>query len=106
MTVFEPFEAFGDLDEISERLESPDPSVRRLAVIDLVETSSGEAIPLLARAAGDPAAGVRIQTARALGEFDGVEVAKALVGALTDSETDVAQAAADSLAELRDSTTS
>ena len=69
MTAFEPFEAFGDLDEISERLESPDPSVRRLAVIDLVETSSGEAIPLLVRAAGDPNADVRLQTARALGEL-------------------------------------
>src|SRR5439155_21060287 len=97
MTAFEPFEAFGDLDEISERLESPDPSVRRLAVIDLVETSSGEAIPLLVRAAGDPNADVRLQTARTLGEFDGVNVAKALVGIMTDCETVVAHVAADSL---------
>ncbi|MEZ2143416.1 HEAT repeat domain-containing protein [Bradyrhizobium sp. DN5] len=66
MTAFEPFESFGDLDEISERLQSHDPSIRRLAVIELVETSTDEAVPLLARAAGDADAGVRLQAARAL----------------------------------------
>ncbi|WOH64300.1 HEAT repeat domain-containing protein [Bradyrhizobium sp. BWA-3-5] len=80
MIAFEPFEAFGDLDEISERLESADRAVRRLAVIDLVETSSVEAIPVLVWAAGDPDADVRLQTAMALGQFDGVDVAEALVG--------------------------
>ncbi|MGY3606313.1 MULTISPECIES: HEAT repeat domain-containing protein [unclassified Bradyrhizobium] len=76
MTAFEPFEGFGDLDEISERLQSPDPSVRRLAVIELVETSTDEAVPLLARSAGDADAGGRLQAARAWGDFDGVDVAR------------------------------
>ncbi|MCC8940558.1 HEAT repeat domain-containing protein [Bradyrhizobium sp. Arg62] len=106
MTTFEPFEGFGDLDEISGQLQSPDPSVRRLAVIELVETSTDEAVPLLARAVGDADAGGRLQAARALGDFDGVDVAKALTGILVDSEAGVAQAAADSLAELRDPGTS
>ncbi|WP_456863277.1 HEAT repeat domain-containing protein [Bradyrhizobium sp. USDA 4503] len=65
MTVFEPFEAFGDLGEIAERLASEDPSVRRLAVLDLVETSSEEAVPLLVRAVQDAAREVRQQAARA-----------------------------------------
>jgi len=61
MSVFEPFEAFGDLGEIAERMTSEDPSVRRLAVLDLGETSNAAAVPLLVRAAQDTAPEVRQQ---------------------------------------------
>lgn len=102
MRHLEPFEDFGDVDEIAEGLSSADASVRRLAVIELAETSNSAAVSYLARATADPSSDVRLQAARTLGEFDGSDVAEALVRAVIDPVPDVARAAADSLAELRD----
>ncbi|MEO1544506.1 MAG: HEAT repeat domain-containing protein, partial [Pseudomonadota bacterium] len=47
-------------------------------------------------------AGVREQCAIALGEYDGIETAKALVVAVVDNDETVAKAAAKAMAELKD----
>ncbi|MDU1693103.1 MAG: HEAT repeat domain-containing protein, partial [Bradyrhizobium sp.] len=98
----EPFEAFGDVEDLAADLASPDATVRRLAVMALAETSDWQAVPHLVAAIADAAPEVREQAARALGEFDGRAVGEALARAVTDSVAAVAAAAAESLAELRD----
>ena len=47
MATFDPFEDFGNADEIVGRLADADPAVRRLAVIDLAETALAFAIEVL-----------------------------------------------------------
>ena len=77
MTAFEPFEDFGDIDEIVERLNDADGGVRRLAVIDLAETARQEVLPHLLAATDDPDVTVRLQVALAFAEFDASEAARA-----------------------------
>ncbi|TIT87842.1 MAG: HEAT repeat domain-containing protein, partial [Mesorhizobium sp.] len=105
MTAFDPFEDFGDIDEIAERLNDADAAVRRLAVIDLTETASADVLPHLLTAVADPDATVRLQVAIALSEFDAVEAAAGLACLAADQDLTVACAAADSLAELKDPAT-
>src|SRR5271170_1770366 len=93
---FEPFEDFGEVASIAERLADPDAGARRVAVMALAETADPEAIAHLAAALGDDSRDVRLQAAIALGEFDGPEAAAALAGALGDPDAAAAQAAADS----------
>ena len=73
----EPFEAFGDVEDLAADLASPDATVRRLAVMALAETSDWQAVPHLVAAIADAAPEVREQAARALGEFDGRAVGEA-----------------------------
>ncbi len=75
MAAFDPFEEFGEIEDFAENLGNPDATVRRLAVKDLGETASAEAIPHLVAATNDPVAEVRLQAALALGDFDGPDVA-------------------------------
>ena len=75
MSAFEPFESFGDIEDIARGLSSADASVRRLAVIEIAETASPEAVGYLASAVADAESDVRFQAVRALGEFDGPIVA-------------------------------
>ena len=83
----DPFESFADIEEIAERLRDADPVVRRLAVKDLGETAQPEAIPHLAAALADAASEVRLGGgSRALGDFDGADVAAALARGLLDAE--------------------
>ena len=101
MPSFDPFEAFGDVAEIAGRLDHADATVRRLAVKDLGETASTDAVPYLVAAIADEAAPVRRQAAQALGGFDGRAAAEALARGVTDGDRSVAVAAAESLAELK-----
>ncbi len=97
----DPFEAYSDLDEVAERLNSADAGERRVAVMELGHAGAPAAIRLLAGMLGGPDAGVHRQTALALGEYDGLDAAEAIAVALVDADSAVAAAAADSAAELK-----
>ncbi|MEQ9362418.1 MAG: HEAT repeat domain-containing protein, partial [Rhodospirillales bacterium] len=99
MSAFEPFEKFDEVDDIIDRLEDPDPGTRRVAIMDLADSADPAAVAHLKKALADDAREVRLQIALALGEFDGPETAEALLIALTDADSGVAQAAADSMAD-------
>ena len=97
MSAFEPFETFGDAEEIAERLHDADPAVRRLAVIALAEAASPDALPHLLAAVADPDASVRLQVATewTLGfngivsniEYRGSSVKITVIGAGSDDFT-------------------
>ena len=71
MPAFEPFEDAAEVDELAERLDDTDPSVRSIAVMELGDTADPAAVPLLLTALKDEAAEVRLQAAKALEAFDG-----------------------------------
>ncbi len=65
------FESFADLDDLAQELRSDDAERRRVAVLEIEDSGSPAAIPLLASLVDDPDSGVRRQAAIALGSFDG-----------------------------------
>src|ERR1700743_571742 len=97
-----PFESYDDLEDADERLQAADPGERRVAIIALGHSGAPAAVGHLGNMVTDPDAGVRQQVAMALGEFDGLESAAALVKLLVDPERIVAQAAADRMARVQD----
>lgn len=89
--------------ELSPRLEDADPGVRRLALIELADLELPEALPLLVAALrGDPDPGVRGEAARLLEAWEEDAVVDALCAALADPLPAVAEAAAQSLGELKE----
>ncbi|NPY56829.1 HEAT repeat domain-containing protein, partial [Pseudomonas aeruginosa] len=89
--------------ELSPRLEDADPGVRRLALIELADLELPEALPLLIAALrGDPDPGVRGEAARLLEAWEEDAVVDALCAALADPVPAVADAAAQSLGELKE----
>ena len=85
------FDDVVDLEDIRERLADPEASVRRIAVMELIETAEIEAIPLVIKALRDDDAQVRAEAARVLDEFEGPEVIAALLDGLQDADPAVRQ---------------
>ncbi|MFN5801394.1 MAG: HEAT repeat domain-containing protein, partial [Burkholderiales bacterium] len=95
-----PFSATSDL---RERLQDPDPEVRRVAVMELPYSDDDDYIELSIAALGDADAGVRADAAKALEGVEEAGVVSALVPMLKDQDAHVRQAVADTLAELKES---
>ena len=96
------FEDFTDLEALEREASSSDPQRRRIAVLSAVDSGEPSALLLLRGLVGDTDPHVRRQVALALGTFDGAEAADGLVHLLRDDDPVVASAAAQSLAELKD----
>ncbi|MBY0341028.1 MAG: HEAT repeat domain-containing protein [Rhodocyclaceae bacterium] len=101
--------AIPDIFEIPEltpfllRLQESDAAVRRIAVLDLADLEDEAALPFLIDSLlRDPDASVRLEAARVLAAWETPEVVTALLDGLTDAATQVAEAAAQSLSELKD----
>jgi HEAT repeat protein len=85
------------------RLQEPDAAVRRIAVLDLADLEDEETLPALIDALlRDFDESVRLEAARVLAAWETEDVVVALLDALTDSAGAVAEAAAQSLSELKD----
>jgi len=98
------FEEESGIDEVAERIASADSTVRRIAVMELTDVSFDPEAELLAiKALSDEDCDVRLEAARVLYEFDGDDVAQALVDALQDTDEKVRLAAAETLSENKDS---
>ena len=87
---------------IAEQLDSPDPGIRRVGVMELVDSQEPEAVQLLIRALNDEDASVREEAAKVVDEFDADDMADVLVEALNSSDENVRNAAAHALADLKD----
>lgn len=84
------------------RLQAEDAVIRRVALLELADLAEAEALPwIIERLAQDSSEQVRTEAARALAGWDDTEVVQALAEALSDPATEVRQAAADSLTELK-----
>lgn len=98
------FEEESGIEDIAERVSSDDAAVRRIAIMELTDVSFDPEAELLAiKALSDVDSDVRLEAARVLYEFDGNEVAQALVAALSDDDEKVRLAAAETLSENKDS---
>lgn len=87
----------------SSQLGAPDPATRRLAIAALADLEDPDALPPIAAAlAHDQSADVRREAAIALSDWDLPWVADALCRALLDGHPTVREAAAASLAALKD----
>jgi HEAT repeat protein len=85
------------------RLQESDAAMRRIAVLDLADLEDEEALPFLTDTLlHDPDASVRLESARVLAAWETPEVVTALLDGLTDASPEVAEAAAQSLSELKD----
>lgn len=85
------------------RLQESDAAVRRIAVLDLADLEDEAALPFLIDSLlRDPDASVRLEAARVLAAWETPEVVSALLDGLTDAARQVAEAAAQSLSELKD----
>nr|WP_297382749.1 HEAT repeat domain-containing protein [uncultured Roseateles sp.] len=88
--------------DLRQRLTSPDPGVRRVALLDFADVEDEALLPALVTVLrGDPDPALRAEAARALAGWGDGEVVEALADALAD-EAAVREAAAQSLAELKD----
>src|SRR6185312_14222890 len=88
---------------ISERLQSSDPGVRRIAVLDLpYSEEEDDIVPLLVAALADPDPCVRLEAAKAIEGYEEPAALAALVPLLKDPDPDVRRAAATTLAELKE----
>lgn len=87
---------------IDSRLTSPDPEVRRIAVMNLADSDADDIEDLLLAALNDADANVRVEAARLLEGYETHEVVAGLVRVLEDKNTDVREAAAISLSELKE----
>ena len=65
------------LDSIATRLDDADPGVRRVAVMDLVDSHEEEAVELLIIALGDEDDMVRMEAAKVIDEFEPRDMIKA-----------------------------
>jgi len=87
---------------LRQRLTSPDAGVRRVALLDFADVEDEALLPALVTVLrGDPDPALRAEAARALAGWGDGEVVEALADALAD-EAEVREAAAQSLAELKD----
>ena len=78
-----------------ERLQSDDPGVRRVAVLDLpYSDEADDIVPLLVVALSDPDACVRLEAAKAIEGYEEPDVLEALVPLLKDADSEVRRAAA------------
>jgi HEAT repeat protein len=85
------------------RLQEEDAAVRRIAVLDLADLEDEEALPVLIDTLlRDRDESVRLESARVLASWETPEVVVALLDGLTDASAPVAEAAAQSLSELKD----
>ena len=88
--------------DLRQRLTSPDAGVRRVALLDFADVEDEALLPALVTVLrGDPEPALRAEAARALAGWGDGEVVEALADALADEAT-VREAAAQSLAELKD----
>lgn len=88
--------------DLRQRLTSPDAGVRRVALLDFADVEDEALLPALVTVLrGDPDPALRAEAARALAGWGDGEVVEALADALAD-EAEVREAAAQSLAELKD----
>lgn len=90
------------LDSIATRLADPDPGIRRVAVMELVDSPEDEAVELLIKALSDDEESVRMEAAKVIDEFEPRDMMDALVKALTSPDENVQSAAANALADLKD----
>lgn len=88
--------------DIHSRLASVDPEVRRIAVMNLLDSDEDDIEALLLTALQDADANVRVEAARLLEGYETHEAIAGLVGALEDSDAEVRDAAAISLSELKE----
>ena len=100
------FDDTGSIDAVLARslarLQMPDASVRRIAVLALADLESPVALPaLIATLSGDAAAEVRAEAASILAAWERDDVVDALCAALLDADDEVRTAAADSLSGLK-----
>ncbi|MGL6252943.1 MAG: HEAT repeat domain-containing protein, partial [Billgrantia desiderata] len=91
-----------ELQEIAEKLADPDPGIRRVAVLALVDSGEPEAAELLIQALKDEDPAVRQEAAKVVDEFDAEDIADSLLAALSDGDEVVRNAAAHALADLKD----
>ena len=91
------------LNSIANRLDDSDPGIRRVAVLDLVDSLEEEAVELLIKALNDNDASVRMEAAKVIDEFEPRDMMDVLVNALTSPDENVHNAAANALADLKDS---
>jgi len=85
------------LDSIATRLQDADPGIRRVAVMDLVDSPEAEAVELLIAALSDADESVRLEAAKVIDEFEPRDMMEALVDALTADDENVRNAAASAL---------
>ncbi len=91
-----------EVQDLLQRLASPDAAVRRVAVLDFADLEDEAVLPALVQVLRqDPEAALRAQAARALAGWDDAAVVDALAAALSD-HPEVREAAAGSLTELKD----
>ncbi|KAA1172846.1 HEAT repeat domain-containing protein [Marinobacter salinexigens] len=91
-----------ELQAIAVKLASDDPGIRRVGVLDLVDSGEPEAVELLLLALRDSDTSVRQEAAKVVDEFEAEDMADALIAALGDSDEVVRNAAAHALADLKD----
>lgn len=91
-----------EVQELSIKMDDPDPGIRRVAVLSLVDCGAPEAAELLIRALKDPDPSVRQQAAKVVDEFDAEDIADSLLAALNDPDEVVRNGAAHALADLQD----
>ena len=90
------------LISIETRLQDADPGIRRVAVMELVDSPEPEAVELLITALSDSEADVRMEAAKVIDEFEPIDMMDALVEARTAPDENVRNAAASALADLKD----
>ena len=92
-----------EVEQIGHRLADDDPEVRRIAVMDLLDIGEEDVmVPLLVRAARDADASVRTEAARCLEGMESESAIGGLLDLLVDDELEVREAAATSLAEIKE----
>lgn len=88
--------------DIHGRLASPDPEIRRIAVMDLLDSDEDDVDQYLLGALKDADDKVRAEAARLLEGYETPEVVEGLIGVLADDSEEVREAAAASLSELKE----
>lgn len=89
-------------NDIHGRLASTDPEIRRIAVMDLLDSDEDDIDRHLLGALKDTDDKVRAEAARLLEGYETPEVVEGLIGVLADGSEEVREAAAVSLSELKD----
>jgi HEAT repeat protein len=93
----------GEANALLLRLADADPSVRRIAVLELADLEDTALLPaFIATLGGDPAPDVRREAAAVLAAWESDEAVEALCMALLDIDADVRAQAAQSLSELKE----
>ncbi|KAB0632034.1 HEAT repeat domain-containing protein, partial [Burkholderia territorii] len=91
------------LASLIARVAAPDPSVRRIALLELDDLEDPGLVPIFVTALhADPSADVRREAARVLAAWEQPDVVDALCRALLDADAEVRATAAQSLSELKD----